>query len=221
MNPFYTIRLAFLLLGISSFSALFAQQQQYIFERLQGVYVQPTTYTMDLDEHGRLWYGTWGRGVFRYDGYDFKRYQKSPSDSNSLANDRILVLKADRKQRVWVSTMNGLDCIDRKTGQIRHFQALGDSIFQFMSLYEDRRGQIWASGAKGVLRFQEKTQTFENVLPSSTKPPPARPNQFFEDSEGTLWMGRADGLLRFSADRSRYEYIPIWRKDTDNQPFRV
>ena len=221
MNPFYTIRIAFLLLGISSFSALFAQQQQYIFERLQGVYVQPTTYTMDLDEHGRLWYGTWGRGVFRYDGYDFKRYQKSPSDSNSLANDRILVLKTDRKQRVWVSTMNGLDCIDRKTGQIRHFQALGDSIFQFMSLYEDRRGQIWASGAKGVLRFQEKTQTFENVLPSSAKPPPARPNQFFEDSEGALWMGRADGLLRFSADRSRYEYIPIWRKDTENQPFRI
>lgn len=210
-----------LLLSLFPFLELGAQQRQYIFEHLQGVYIQPTTYTMDLDEFGRLWYGTWGRGVFVYDGYQFTRFQKASPDSNALSNDRIFTVKADRKQRVWVSNMIGLDCMDRKTGQVRYFQALGDSIFQFIAVYEDQNGHIWTSGAKGVLRFQESSQSFENILPATRKAPPARPNKFFEDSEGTLWLGRGDGLLRFSPDRNRYEHIPIQQKKAEALSFRV
>jgi signal transduction histidine kinase/ligand-binding sensor domain-containing protein/ActR/RegA family two-component response regulator len=210
-----------ILLSHFPFFGLDAQQRQYIFEHLQGVYIQPTTYTMDVDKFGRLWYGTWGRGVFVYDGYEFTRFQKSAPDSNSIMNDRVFALKTDQQQRVWVSNMIGLDCMDRKTGKVRHFKALGDSIYQFITVYEDKNGHIWTAGAKGVLRFQETSQSFENIPPATRKAPPARPNKFFEDAEGALWLGRGDGLLRFSPDRNQYEHIPIQQKRTEKLDFRV
>ncbi len=206
--------------GINPYVAK-GQQRQFIFEQVQGVWMQPATYSMDTDEYGRLWYGTWGRGVFVYNGYSFNRYQSTPGDSNSLVNDRIIDLEADQRQRVWVSTMNGLDCIERKTGQIRHFQASGDSIFQFMAVYEDKSGQIWASGAKGILRFQELTQSFENIRPEGQRAATARPNVFYEDANGTLWLGRSDGLVRFSPDRNRYDYIPVHQIGFEDEAFRV
>ncbi|MCC7465325.1 MAG: hypothetical protein IT261_03605, partial [Saprospiraceae bacterium] len=198
-----------------------AQTRQYIFERLQGVFVQPATHTMDVDEYGRLWYGTWGRGVFVYDGYQYNRYQQEANNVNSLVNDRILVIKTDRRQRVWISTMNGLDCLDRRTGQIRHFGPMGDSIFQLMALYVDREGAVWAAGARGVLRFNEASGAFENIPSATGAVPPARPNCFYEDAHGRLWMGRGDGLLRFSDDRSRYDFVKIGQADAPEEPFRV
>lgn len=198
-----------------------AQTRQYIFERLQGVFVQPATHTMDVDEYGRLWYGTWGRGVFVYDGYQYTRLQQEANNVNSLVNDRILVLKTDRRQRVWISTMNGLDCLDRRTGQIRHFGSMGDSIFQMMALYVDKGGVVWAAGARGVLRFNEVSGAFENISSATGAVPPARPNCFYEDAKGGLWMGRGDGLLRFSEDRSKFEFIRIGQAEAPAEPFRV
>ncbi|MBL7806742.1 MAG: response regulator [Saprospiraceae bacterium] len=197
------------------------QTRQHIFERLQGVFVQPPTNTMDLDEYGRLWYGTWGRGAFMYDGYDFTRFQQEAGNQDALSNDRILVLKTDKQQRVWISTMNGLDCLNRRTGQVLHFGNIGDSIFQCTSLFVDRQGAVWAAGAKGVLRFNETTQTFENIKPLQAGIKPARANNFFEDTGGRLWMGRADGLFRFNEERNGFNHIPVCQFGTVDEPFRV
>lgn len=198
-----------------------AQTRQYIFERLQGVFVQPPTHCMDLDEYGRLWYGTWGRGVFMYDGYEFTRFQQEAGNPNALSNDRILALKTDKHQRIWISTMNGLDCLDRRTGQVHHFGNIGDSIFQCTSLFVDRQGMVWAAGAKGVLRFNELQHQFENIKPLQSGITPARANQFFEDANGQLWMGRADGLFRFNEERSGFIHIPVNQSGAPDEPFRV
>ncbi|HLP92788.1 MAG TPA: ATP-binding protein [Saprospiraceae bacterium] len=216
-------RFRFAAVALILFCALFAraQNRQHIFERLQGVFVQPPTHSMDLDEYGRLWYGTWGRGIFMYDGYEFTRFQQESGNPNALSNDRILALKTDKRQRVWISTMNGLDCLNRRTGQVLHFGNIGDSIFQCTSLFEDRQGVVWAAGAKGVLRFNESQQQFENIKPLQAGVKPARANQFFEDSGGRLWMGRADGLFLFNTERSGFSHIPVYQSGTPDEPFRV
>ena len=183
-----------------------AQGQRYIFEQIKQLAITPDVYAMETDEYGRLWYSTWGRGVFCYDGYNHKRYITDSDNPNSITNDRVFDLVVDKRQRVWIGTLNGLNCLDRKTGLIRRFPNVFDSTYQFQALYEDRNGTIWVGTNDVLLRFDEKEQVLKPVIKNG-KNTSGRCHAFFEDNNGTLWCCRSDGLFRFSADRSQCDKV--------------
>ena len=187
-----------------------AQGQRFIFERVSELSLVPDVYSVDTDEHGRLWYSTFGRGIFCYDGYNHTRYMTDSDDPNSIINDRVFDLLVDKRQRVWAGTLGGLSCIDRKTGNVRRFPHILDSIIQFHSLYEDRSGTIWLSASNVFLRYDETLKELVIIQPSdSVRGKGVRNRCFLEDANGTLWAGRTDGLFRFSHDRSTYEKVNL------------
>lgn len=207
---FWMIASLFLL----SLSPLSGQGQRYIFERISKMEILPDVYRIDTDEFGRVWYCTWGRGVFCYDGYNNKRYMTNSDDPNSIINDRVFDLLVDRKKRVWVATLGGVTCLDRQSGNATRYKNVLDSVFQFQALFEDQNGTIYLGAENAFLRFDEARQQLEILKPgANVSGRKSRARCFFEDAQGTLWASRSDGLYRFSADRNSYEKVALQTPD--------
>ena len=73
------------------------------------------------DKNGYMWFATSG-GLYRSDGYKFRRYSNDPSDMNSLSATHLETLCADRKGNIWIATwINGLDMLDPVKNKFTHF----------------------------------------------------------------------------------------------------
>ena len=58
------------------------------------------------DQKGFMWFGTWN-GLSKFDGYRFKTYKSTPSDPESLLNNRVDLIVEDSYQYIWVLSYDG------------------------------------------------------------------------------------------------------------------
>ena len=84
-----------------------------------------TNYIYDVfqDNAGSLWIGTFGGGLNKIDPLTqyFIHYRSKYMEENSLINNSVWSILQDG-ENLWIGTDNGLDRLDRKTGQITHYQ---------------------------------------------------------------------------------------------------
>ncbi|MEJ5350849.1 MAG: two-component regulator propeller domain-containing protein [Melioribacteraceae bacterium] len=67
------------------------------------------------DKFGNLWFGTWGGGLVKYDGTNWKVYNSSNSQ---LPNNVILSIAIDYNDNKWIGTYGGGLAIYRENGVI-------------------------------------------------------------------------------------------------------
>ncbi len=123
------------------------------------------------DSTGNIWYGT-KKGLNRYDKRTkaFTVYTHNPADPNSLGNDNVSALWADKHGTVWIGTEGGLDRFNPSTGAFTHFhnqpdnpRSLSNNIVT--ALLEDRNGVLWVGTKEGGLnRFDESSGAFTRYL---------------------------------------------------------
>jgi ligand-binding sensor domain-containing protein/signal transduction histidine kinase len=183
--------------------------------RFDGVrftaYAQPHLKTSNvhalLEDHaGRLWIGTYGGGLYRYDRGRFQ----AVDGGGGLASPLVRALFEDRTGRVWVGTHGGGVSFGRE-GRLRALRAtdgLSNDIVRV--IYEDNAGAIWiGTNAGGLNRWDG-----ERVAAFAVKPGPLSPYTqddslsndnvlaLWEDGEGVLWIGTdGGGLWRLRAGR--------------------
>jgi signal transduction histidine kinase/ligand-binding sensor domain-containing protein/DNA-binding response OmpR family regulator len=93
------------LLVILTFLPSEAQNNQLEFTHLtvdEGL-PQNTIHGIMMDKYGFMWFGTWG-GLCRYDGYSFRVFRNDPSDTTSLAHNRVHFIVKDSAQDLWIQT---------------------------------------------------------------------------------------------------------------------
>ena len=111
-----------------------------------------------LETRGTLWAGT-GSGLAALDERTGAVTRHRHGDSpETLSNDFVSALYADRAGRIWAGTRNGLDRIDPATGRVLRVMhdpanpaSLGTGAVS--SIVEDRRGRIWAGAVGGPLNL--------------------------------------------------------------------
>ena len=64
-----------------------------------------------IDSKGFKWIGTNGSGLLKYDGYEWKLFNKL---NNGLINDTILSITIDKDDKIWVGTINGVSLLTPK-----------------------------------------------------------------------------------------------------------
>lgn len=62
------------------------------------------------DSDGFLWFGTYGGGLYRYDGESLKRYSSS---TGHLSGSNVTSLYEDASRNLWIATLRGIDRYDR------------------------------------------------------------------------------------------------------------
>ena len=165
------------------------------------------------DSAGFAWIGT-RRGLLRYDGYTYHRFETDVADPNSLADNTIRTIYEDSDGTIWIGTNTaGLARLDQSNWTFSHYRhdpqdAQSISHDSVNVIFEDSTGVLWVGTQIGLNRFHRSTGVFERI--------PADPGgargpghdyiyAMIEDHEGILWIGTVGGGLdRYDRTTGRF-----------------
>jgi signal transduction histidine kinase/CheY-like chemotaxis protein len=144
--------------------------------------------TVVEDRTGALWFGTQGRGAYRYRDGKLTEYSKR----NGLSGNVVKAIIEDSQGRIVIGTDQSVDFIAKGTlvpapSAIAALGAMTTSI-----LHEDAQHRLWiASDAHGLHAFANGTLT---TYTRAQGLPADRVLAISEDARGGLWLGTTSGL---------------------------
>ena len=105
--------------------------------------------SMVVDAQGVVWAGTWGGGLTRFDGRDWKQY----TVAEGLPGNHVFMLHLDARGTLWAGTNNGLA---RMQGERFDVMTTADGLFNntVFSMATGRDGSLWVGSFGGVARIK-------------------------------------------------------------------
>ncbi|MCP4898189.1 MAG: hypothetical protein GY906_14545, partial [bacterium] len=165
-------------------------------------------YAIFLDRSDRLWIGTLGGGLNRYDAAtdSFTKYRHDDEDSESLSDDQVRAVFEDRAGRLWIGTSGGLNLFDPEIPSFVRYRHQPDNPHSLShnivrSIAEDDHGRLWLATFGGINRFDPRTESFERFMSDSSNslsPRHDRAYVAYTDQRGIVWIGTEGGLHRWS-----------------------
>ena len=166
------------------------------------------------DSKGDIWVSTFdGLNLYvkpdkNHPNGSFKHFLKNDKNATAIANDQVWHTMEDNKGRLWVSTGDGLSCINAERTKTTNYYhdsqkqpSLASSNVKFTM--QDSKGRIWiATEGGGLIQFVEKDNRFVDFN-KSTGFPSNNIYAVFEDHSGNLWMSSTDGIIRFSPETNK------------------
>jgi diguanylate cyclase (GGDEF)-like protein len=182
-------------------------------EKLTGRYLR----ALELTKDNALWVGTRDTGLLRLDlaSGQLTSFANDPARADSLSNDRIYALLADKAGRLWVGTDGGLNLLDASGRSFVRFVPRADdrrslSDVEIRAIAEDGAGSIWVGTVKGGLnRLDPKNRAFERFQYDANVPSSLANDQVravLSDADGRLWVGTGRGLDLFDADHRSFAH---------------
>ena len=181
-----------------------------------------TSCTKDLD--GFMWFGT-EKGLYRFDGFLFKRYVAIPGDSTSLTNNFVTAVLFDSvNNKLWIGTKKGLNILDLDLEVItQHYHDPDDpqsipSPDVINTLFRDIDGNIWIGFRLGLSRynrelgnfqkffFQEKTRIKGELESFNPKIGSIKAIDQHASCDSILWLGTGFGLLKFNKYKNTFQH---------------
>lgn len=107
------------------------------------------------DSHYRLWIATQGGGCCSLDlrTGEYKHF----NTGTGFPSDVVMRIVEDQTGDLWMTTNNGLVCIDHETGNLRHFgkgNGLLTDQFNYQSGYVDENGTVHLGSIGGLVSFK-------------------------------------------------------------------
>lgn len=163
------------------------------FSRIRNTEI--TTIDIIQDKEGCLWFGTWGKGIFRYNPQtdEWKQLVHNTKDKNTIPNNQINCFCLDDNDRLWIGTDDGL-C----------YYSFSDSTFTRVSLsipnitirnIIKERNTLWIATANGLVTYNPDSGDTHTLL----KKDGLQSNQFnikagLLSSSGYLYLGTTNGF---------------------------
>ncbi len=148
--------------------------------------------TAVLAEDDRLWIGSWGGGLQRFEGGVSSTFLRE----DGLPSDRIRALFRSSDGTLWVGTSKGAARLRQgRFEAARHAPDMADpGTLEVRALAETPDGSLWMGGAAGLRR-----RSADGWVPAAD---PALEDvdiwMLHTDAEGVLWIGTRNGLHRFA-----------------------
>ncbi len=179
------------------------------------------------DHAGALWIGSFDGGLLQLDadGRLLQHYRHDAGEPTSLGDNDVRALLEDRSGRLWIGTPNGLELLNRATGEFTHYRhddrdasSLRDSYIQ--SLYKDSTGLIWiGTRAGGVSRWNPHSWELGGYRPGWLE---GKDVTAFGDAPGNkVWIGSlGGGLVQFDSSTGEATDIDaiVGRKEALGDP---
>ncbi len=175
------------------------------------------------DSEDALWVGFSPRALDRLDrktGH-FTHYPaiKSLEDGNgSEKGTDVNGIYKDSRGYLWLGGWGaGLDRLDERTGQVKHYRHKPDDPNSLPSnhvirIFGDRGGRLWVGHIDGVARLDPANGRFTFYRPDPKNPTKYgnAASGFYQDRSGTIWVSRGEGVLSRYDDKSDkfVDYLP-------------
>jgi ligand-binding sensor domain-containing protein/signal transduction histidine kinase len=177
--------------------------------------------SMAKDKQQNYWIGVNGKGILKFNQrwQQVRLYEQRNSEFPILSNV-IRKVYIDRKDRIWVGTLKGLNLIDPVTGKTEAYvnNASDPQSLNFNSIYdifEDRQGNVWLATFFGGLNYVEAIAKPFKVYSSNGTTKSISSNiisGIVEDRQKNLWIGtEAEGLNYFDRAANTFK----WYKAND------
>lgn len=174
------------------------------------------------DRGGILWVGTYSGALNKYDRKKaiFKNYTQIPDQRYSLSDKNVWAIFEDNRGFIWVGTNNGLNRLNRATGEIVQYfhkrtdhKSLSHNLIR--AIFQDSYGDLWiGTEGGGMNRYNYQKDNFERFTYESNNPYSISDDglrYIYEDSKKNLWIATLNGLNRFDRKRKifkRYYHHP-------------
>ncbi len=178
---------------------------------------QNLVFSIIQDHQGYMWFGTWD-GLNRYDGYDFKIYNKQ----NGLSNTTVRSLIEDNENNIWIGTENGVNILDLHSGKISIMKnnpedknSLSNNFIN--QIYRDKDGYFWFCTSKGLNKYDKASKSFTHYYFYSEKADSIRSNwinKIIQDQTGNMWIATNHGLFCYQVGSKTF--IPYFSNASEN-----
>lgn len=194
-----------LLLTICGQLVALAQSNQYKFVGLDinhGLSNNQVT-SIYKDSKGFMWFGTMS-GLNRYDGYNFKVFKHSLSDTTSISDNFISRIVEDNENNLWISTRNGINIYDPKTESFNrrtdtYLKKFGLTSASFSNLVKDKSGNIWIiSSMQGIYKREASSGKIIRIYHKTSDTTTLSSNSITsitEDFNGNYWVINRNGIF--------------------------
>jgi ligand-binding sensor domain-containing protein/signal transduction histidine kinase len=200
-------------LWISTTGALVREDSksgQHTFYPLPGRSGDDDIVAITEDSSGHLWMGTTGAGLNRFDRETgrYKAYLHNPLDPFSISSDTVSRIAVGHDGRLWLSTWDGLDSFDPRTGRAVVYRYHPGRAEHFYNVTLAPDNTLWLGGFSGLYHFNPATQQFtvythnpddlhslsDNVV-----------NSVLLDQAGSVWATSENGLNRLDTRQGIFE----------------
>ena len=163
-------------------------------------------YTYFIEDHnGTLWAGSYWDGLYYFNPKTrekgFFRYKSN--DAGSISCNVINGIFEDSKNRLWITTENGLNLYNASTKKFKHYtKANGFPSNITYCILEDHHQKLWISTSNGLVKFDPKSEDIKVFSKSSG----LLSDQFnycsaFQDTDGEMYFGSVKGMISFNPDK--------------------
>jgi len=169
-----------------------------------------TTLGFVEDADGGLWWSDSAFGLWYWKPGDdgFKLYSSVKDAPWTSTEGTISRLYIDSREKLWITTRNGVHRLDISTGNFKTFATYDYRQLEIWNnwncIREDQNGDIWiANNFRGMLRFENGGDEFERIeIEGVTKMGDQGYDltltQFCIDKTGIFWFGtRGKGVMKF------------------------
>lgn len=159
-----------------------------------------------------LWIGTYtgGVNVLNLQTGVFKVYSSHQDIPSSLDGTSSYAIFKDRKERIWVTSMSGINLYNRKED---NFIRIKDLDALTIDIDQDTKGNLWFSTqGKGLFKYHPEKQIWKNYIHDNKNPNSLANNQVnctLIDTNGRMWVGTMNGLCKYNAEEDTFETIPL------------
>jgi ligand-binding sensor domain-containing protein/signal transduction histidine kinase len=180
------------------------------------------------DRQGYMWIGTYA-GLNRYDGYNFKVYNREKDKSQSLPNDTINCLFEDTRGQLWIGHGRGLSLYRATTDDFLNFsgeahrergaiflEGLGTAV---RSIAQEPSGELWLASDAGLTLFDPATRKIKKYAHDPENSYSLSSDDVrcvVRDSSGNLWLALSQGLNRLDPHTQQFTRYPRTGLPTDD-----
>ena len=166
----------------------------------------PRVHSIVEDEFGRIWAGTFGKGLSIYNALtgEFERYEADDRNSYGLNHNDVKCLLSDRQGNMWVGTNGGgVNVFFKSMGKFAHIKrsekpGVGENSLKsdvVMSILEDRDGMLWIGTYGGGVSALDRRLNRYTHYPELSTSAQNVVLSLLEDKDGNIWVGTyGDGI---------------------------
>jgi ligand-binding sensor domain-containing protein len=135
----------------SKLSAHHAKQKEEMgLQKVDVAYNPNYIVSLRVDREGIVWAGTWGGGLARYDGRQWKNY----TVADDLPGNHVFMLHLDHNQQLWIGTNKGLARLKDGKFQVMTTEhgLFAENVFSMASTPE---GALWVGSYGGVANIRK------------------------------------------------------------------
>lgn len=154
------------------------------------------------DKEGKLWVGTFGKGLFVFDKN--QKLMKRIETSDGLASNAVNAIYKDSKNELWVATRAGVAHISDTKNYTLHIYGnkQGLRTENVRAVIEDNKGQIWLSTNGGISLWRPDKQRFYNYGHQQGVPQTDfMDGSVCKDKDGTIYFGSQNGVCYFTPEQ--------------------